>query len=105
MSTTTAQTETDISQDGKVLEYPDWQRSDVDRLVNDPDCRHNFSEMGCYKTTTGLRVIAEKCKDVENPNVLVVTTRTGKGTFFENAPKILPGWTLFNLDSKGLSVI
>jgi SNF2 family DNA or RNA helicase len=105
MSTTTAQTETDNSQGGRVLEYPDWQREDVSRLVNDPDCRHNFSEMGCYKTTTGLRVIAEKCKDVENPNVLVVTTRTGKGTFFENAPKILPGWTLFNLDSKGLSVI
>lgn len=91
---------------GREIEYPDWQREDVERMLNEKDCRHNFSEMGCYKTTTGLRVIKQRLEldGIENPNVLIVTTRTGKGTFFELGQEILDGWAIFDLSSKGLSI-
>jgi SNF2 family DNA or RNA helicase len=91
---------------GRTIEYPEWQQEDVARLVNEKDCVHNWSEMGCYKTTTGLRVIKEVMErdGVVNPNVLVITTRTGKGTFFELAQEILEGWAIFDLSSKGLSI-
>lgn len=44
-----------------------------------------------------------RTKNITNPKVLVITTRSGKGTFFQLAPILLPGWQLYNADLKGVS--
>lgn len=53
----------------------------------------NYSEMGCYKTTTGLWWAEQNGEG----HVLVVTTRTGKTTYFETVPSVLPEYTMFNV--------
>src|SRR3712207_7866035 len=40
----------------------------------------NWSEMGCYKTTTGLWHIEQRTKEVEQPDVLIITTRSEEHT-------------------------
>lgn len=67
----------------------------------------NWSEMGAKKTSTGLWLIQRLVDELnpENPSILIITTKSGKGTFFKLAPKILPGFTIFNVQSQGLSVI
>ena len=67
----------------------------------------NWNEMGAKKTSTGLWLIQRLVNQlkIENASVLIVTTRSGKGTFFKLAPKLLPGFTIFNVQSQGLSVI
>lgn len=86
--------------------YPtSWQLEDLEKLsAIEQSC--NFSEMGTYKTSTGLWLLEEKTKwttvtDASGRYALVVTTQSGKGTYFDAVPKCLPGWRLFNLDSRG----
>jgi SNF2 family DNA or RNA helicase len=97
-----------------VLQPPEsWQEEDilyaVERLESD-DGRvgsANWSEMGCKKTTTGLWAIKKYIEDegIENPNILIITTRTGKGTFFQWCPQILEGWTIIDIDTRGMKVL
>jgi SNF2 family DNA or RNA helicase len=67
----------------------------------------NWDDMGCKKTTTGLwciqRIVAET--EIENPAVLVITTRAGKGTFYQWAPRILPEFTVLDIGSQSISVV
>ena len=53
----------------------------------------NWSDMGCFKTTTGLWWVDENVAG----KVLIVTTRTGKTTYFETVPYVLPDYELFNV--------
>lgn len=81
-----------------------WQLVDIEHTGGIPNSA-NWSEMGCKKTTTGLWMIKEQLKDVENPTVLIITTRSGKGTFFQWAPQILEGWTILDVDTRGVKVL
>lgn len=65
----------------------------------------NWSEMGTYKTTTGLWLAERKLKDLENPALLIVTTKMGKGTYFDAIPKTLPDWIFLNVDAGKLQRI
>src|SRR5436190_13164637 len=67
----------------------------------------NWSEMGCKKTSTGLWLIQRLMDElnIENPSVLILTTRSGKGTFYKLAPHILEGWMIFDVNSQHISVI
>lgn len=88
-----------------VLQPPeDFQVKDLSQLAK-LDHSANWSEMGAKKTSTGLWDIEQKAKakGIEFPKVLVVTTRSGKGTFFQLAPLLLPKWQLYNADLKGIS--
>lgn len=71
------------------------------KLVNSA----NWSEMGAKKTSTGLWMFEQLAEldTVQNPKILIVTTRSGKGTFFQLAPILLPNWQLYNADLKGIS--
>jgi SNF2 family DNA or RNA helicase len=80
----------------------DWQTEDLDHIADKP-WSANWSEMGCYKTSTALWLIGRKLKDIENPRVLVVSSKTGKGAWFRDTPKVLAGWTVINLLSTGKS--
>ena len=45
----------------------------------------NYSEMGCYKSTTGLWWALENCPG----RILIITTRTGKTPYFEIVPSVV----------------
>lgn len=82
----------------------DFQVEDIEILRRLPNSA-NWSEMGAKKTSTGLWYIQKIAEDegIKNPKVLIVTTRSGKGTFFQLAPILLPGWQLYNADLRGVS--
>lgn len=76
----------------------DFQRVDIARMVEDPSSA-NWSEMGAMKTTTAEWLWAEKLKHIPNPRVLVITTKTGKGTYFESLKEVLPEWTVYTVST------
>jgi SNF2 family DNA or RNA helicase len=88
-----------------------WQEEDLADLL-DPDRDYpsgtNWSQMGCYKTTTGLWLAERYAKlhGIENPNVLIVTTKSGKGTYRDAIPKSLDkSWRTFNISTKGADIL
>lgn len=90
----------------------DWQVDDIEKLFqwainDDSHGLANWSEMGCKKTSTGLWLIQRLVDElnIENPSVLILTTRSGKGTFYKLAPHILEGWMIFDVNSQHISVI
>ena len=63
----------------------------------------NFSEMGCYKTTTALWLSQFKLQDRTSPALLIVTTKMGKGTYFDAVPKTLPSWIFLNIHTRKIT--
>lgn len=84
----------------------DWQNQDLDEYLANYEKRPfsaNWSEMGCRKTTTGLWLIERMLSllELEKGNVLIVTTKSGKGTYWDAIPKCLPtDWRVFNVGTK-----
>jgi hypothetical protein len=73
---------------------------------------HNFVANGvvvhnCYKTSTILWLIERLHRDaeIENPLVLIVTTKSGKGTYYDAVPKCLNGWQTYNADVKDTKLV
>jgi chromodomain-helicase-DNA-binding protein 4 len=81
-----------------------FQNEDL-AYLEDLDYSANWSEMGTYKTTTGLWLAERKLKDVENPALLIITTKMGKGTYFDAIPKTLPSWAFINMDARKITRI
>ena len=82
----------------------DFQVEDLEQLIP-RDWSANFSEMGCYKTTTCLWLVAEKLSHITKPRVLIITTKSGKGTYFKWIPELLPGWTLLNVNANRVNLV
>lgn len=97
----------------------DWQTLDIIHLLRYAD-QHgvntgtaNWSEMGAYKTSTGLWLAERRMQEAQTslehqltkPSILIITTKAGKGTFFEAIPEILPEYTLINIETQKLSVM
>lgn len=71
----------------------------------------NWSEMGCYKTSTGLWLMEQCISEAQShrqitgfPSVLIITSKGGKGTFLEAIPEILPDWTIINLETSSMNM-
>ncbi len=80
------------------FEVKDWQEEDLDYLCSLSNSA-NWSEMGAYKSSTGLWLINRKVK--EAGNVLIVTTKSGKGAYFTALPKCLDDdWRVFNVGTR-----
>lgn len=103
-----------------------WQDNDIVHLLEHFDRRiedgveapglANFSEMGCYKTSTGLWLADEllnqpkernplsapKLQREKFPSILIISSKGGKGTFLEALPEILPDWTIINVETQAL---
>lgn len=100
-----------------------WQVADLFKLSN----RHNkqleegsktagtanWSEMGCYKTSTGLWYLEQKIEEAKlqgkiaegkHPSILIITNKSGKGTFFEAIPEIFRNWTFLNIETQSISI-
>jgi hypothetical protein len=80
---------------GKFL-MADFQREDLGFLT-ELDSSANWSEMGSFKTTTAEWLFSHKLRHIPNPRVLIVTTKSGKGTYFESLTDVLPEWDIFNV--------
>jgi SNF2 family DNA or RNA helicase len=83
----------------KHYEPTEWQLEDLAKLTRLKRSA-NWSEMGCYKTTTIQWLMEDLLETTPEPKVLIVTTRSGKGTYFQTLPEVLPGWAIFNVLTK-----
>jgi hypothetical protein len=81
-----------------------FQTEDIGFLA-DLDHSANWSEMGAMKTTTAEWLWQLKTKHIPNPRVLVVTTKAGKGTYFESLGEVLPDWDVFTVDTRGAKLV
>jgi hypothetical protein len=92
----------------------EWQEEDLaEHLAKDfeLDTGHyaDWSEMGCYKTTSGIwlaeRVIEKIGTTNFTPRLLIVTSRNGKGTYYDAVPKTLAlkGWKFFDVNVNGVT--
>lgn len=74
----------------------DFQIEDISELA-ELDASANWSEMGAMKTTTAEWLWQFKTQNIPNPRVLVITTKAGKGTYYESLPEVLPDWDVFTV--------
>jgi len=81
-----------LAPDTASYEPQPWQLEDITKMAKMPYSA-NWSEMGCFKTTTALWLMQE----MGAKNALIITSKNGKGTYFDAFPKSLPGWKLFNV--------
>lgn len=77
----------------------DFQVEDL-AILTEMDACANWSEMGAMKTTTVEWWIKAKLSHIPNPRVLVITSRSGKGTYFESLWEVLPDWDVFSVGAK-----
>jgi SNF2 family DNA or RNA helicase len=86
-----------------------WQETDINYLLERPIAKGsaNWSQMGGKKTSTGLWFASQLAENlgIVNPKILIITTRSGKGTYFQLAPGLLPGWTIFNIGTQSVHVL
>jgi len=74
-------------------EAREWQKKDL-RFLGPMAASANWSQMGCYKTSTGLWLLEHK----KVKNALIVTSKLGKGSYFSDFYRCLPeSWELYNL--------
>lgn len=79
---------------GEKYEPTDWQEKDLRYLTPMPYSA-NWSQMGCYKTSTGLWLLQKK----KVKNALIITSKVGKGAYFSDFYKCLhESWELYNLN-------
>lgn len=78
---------------GEQYKPRDWQTKDL-RFLGPMPASANWSQMGCFKTSTGLWLLEKKrCK-----STLIITSKIGKGAYFSDFYKCLPeNWELYNL--------
>lgn len=86
------------------FEMAEFQVEDL-QYLSELDKSANWSEMGCFKTTTAEWLISLKTKDIENPRVLVITTKSGKGTYLESLPELMKDWEVYNVGTKRTHVV
>lgn len=78
----------------------DWQSLDLS-FLDKLDNSANWSSMGTFKTSTGLWLADRKLKQGKG-NVLIVTTKSGKGAYFDAIPRCLNHgqWAVFNIGTR-----
>jgi SNF2 family DNA or RNA helicase len=95
----------------KTYEPADFQVEDLEFLKErmlDEGNSANWSEMGAYKTTTVEWLIGavKKALGDDHPmRVLIVTTKSGKGTYFQTLPHVLPEFTVLNANSTRINLL
>lgn len=85
-------------------EITEWQLEDQ-LNYGDLDKSADWSDMGCFKTSSALWGLLKKLDDIENPRVLIVTTKSGKGAYFRDVPICMQDsdreWVTYNVDATG----
>src|SRR6185295_3446581 len=82
-----------------------WQAEDLESY-KDLDNSADWSQMGCFKTSSALWRIEKKLGYLTNPAVLVITTASGKGAYFRDIPKTIgERWQIINYKADGFYLI
>jgi len=88
--------------DGIVWEPQDWQLSDIEKIVQkEQTYSADWSEMGCFKTSTGLWLLDQRAKqyreqnDGKTPISLIITSSMGKGPYYDTLPKVRINHSLY----------
>ena len=83
----------------------DWQSHDLSYLSKRQHTA-NWSSMGTFKTSTGLWLLDRLLKDGKG-NALIITTKSGKGAYFELIPRCLTSdlWGVFNVGTRKVEEI
>lgn len=80
--------------EGIMYEPQPWQKRDLSFLGPMPFSA-NWSQMGCFKTSTGLWLLQRK----QVRNAIIITSKVGKGAYFSDFYRCLPdNWRLFNVE-------
>jgi hypothetical protein len=87
-----------------VFRMHEFQREDLTKLI-EQNGSANFSEMGAMKTSTAEWLWQNKTRHIPNPRVLVITTKSGKGTYFESLPEVLPDWDVYNVSTTKTNLV
>jgi len=75
------------------FECTDWQARDLNYLTPMPYSA-NWSQMGAYKTSTGLWLLERK----KVHDSIIITSKVGKGAYYSDFYKCLPeSWELYNV--------
>lgn len=84
----------------------DFQLEDLEGLA-EQSASANWSEMGCYKTTSALWLAQDRFNNLgtENPALLIVTSKNGKGTYFDAIPKTLGDWVFLNVHTQKITKV
>jgi len=88
---------------GKFKMQP-FQEEDL-TFLSELDYSANWSEMGAMKTTTAEWLTELKLKHIPNPRVLVITTKSGKGTYLESLWEVLPEWEVFTINHNKTRIV
>lgn len=88
---------------GKFKQH-EFQRDDIAYMA-EYDASANWSEMGAMKTTTAEWLWELKTRNIPNPRILVVTTKSGKGTYFESIHEVLPEWEVYTVNPNRTSFV
>src|SRR4029077_1566003 len=89
-----------------------FQEVDLQQLTESPYSA-NWSEMGCYKTTTAEFLFQRVLEGVRSPRVLIVTTKSGKGAYYETLHEVLNGpdnpweypWEFYTVGTKQFNMV
>lgn len=82
----------------------EFQMEDL-TFLSELDNSANWSEMGAMKTSTAEWLLELKLKHIPNPRVLIITTRSGKGTYLESLWEVLPEWEVFTVSSTKTRIV
>lgn len=82
----------------------EFQRYDLE-FLSELKNSANWSEMGAMKTTTAEWLAQIKLAHIPNPRVLVITTKSGKGTYLESLWEVLPEWEVFTVSTKKTNLV
>jgi len=76
-----------------MYEAREWQKKDL-RYLTPMSASANWSQMGCFKTSTGLWLMDKK----RAKKSLIITSKVGKGAYFSDFYRCLPeNWKLYNM--------
>lgn len=83
----------------------EWQKEDLETYA-DLENSADWSQMGCFKTSSCLWRIEKRLGVEQHPAVLVITTASGKGAYFRDIPKTIGSkWQIINYKSDGFYLI
>jgi SNF2 family DNA or RNA helicase len=87
-----------------------WQLEDLAKLY-ERNYSANWSEMGCFKTSSIIWLADKQLYDagIENPSILIITTPSGKGTYYEAIFGMMYSlnynYTLLDVNTRGVFLV
>ncbi|HEY7415234.1 MAG TPA: hypothetical protein VH593_08585, partial [Ktedonobacteraceae bacterium] len=93
-----------VSRTGKFVKH-DFQNVDLEAL-QERSYSANWSEMGCMKTTTAEWLAEALLLPVANPRLLIITTKSGKGAYYETLHEALgEDWEIYTVGTKQFNMV